>query len=76
MPPEGFEPSFSTPFFNEFSVDCPQAADDIRSELQKRNIMGGFDLGRFYGELEDSLMFCVTEMNPIFELQALVEALS
>jgi glycine dehydrogenase subunit 1 len=72
---EGFSPKFSAPFFNEFAVNCPSSAKDINSILLKKKILGGFELGRFYSELENSMMFCVTEMNPKEDIDRLVAAL-
>ena len=39
------------------------------------NIIGGLDLGRFYPELKDCLLVCVTEQNSRPEIDALAKAL-
>jgi glycine dehydrogenase subunit 1 len=43
--------------------------------LEKWGIVGGYDLGWDYAHLQDHALFCVTEMNPRGEIDALVEAL-
>jgi glycine dehydrogenase subunit 1 len=73
---EGFEPLFSAPFFNEFAIKCPKPAKKINSELIKNNIIGGFDLGRFYPELSDCMMIAITENHGKAALDALVKNLA
>jgi glycine dehydrogenase subunit 1 len=73
---EGFESANSALFFNEFSVKCPKSPNGINDELLKRKIIGGLELGRFFDDLKDIMMFSVTEMNPRFEIDALIEALT
>jgi len=74
---EGF-PGFALPFgefFKEFVVKTPLSPREVNAELWERGIVGGYDLGRDYPELADGLVFCVTEMNPKEEIDALVGAL-
>ena len=52
---------FESPFFNEFVVKAPGNADALLRELQQEKILGGVNLGRFYPELSDHLLVCVTE---------------
>jgi glycine dehydrogenase subunit 1 len=73
---QGFEPLFSAPFFNEFSIRCPKPPKEINSELLKNNIIGGFELGRFYPELKDCMMMAVTENHGRAALDAIVNDLS
>jgi len=66
----------STPFFQEFVVRCPAPVDEINQELLDRyNIIGGFDLGEVYPELEEQMLVCVTELNTVAQIDALVAAL-
>jgi glycine dehydrogenase subunit 1 len=73
---EGFDPTHSAPFFNEFAIKCPQSPQKINSALLKKNILGGFALGRYYTDLKDSVVFCVTELNSKVGIDRLVDALS
>lgn len=52
---------FEAPYFNEFVVRAPGNADALLHELQQEKILGGVNLGRFYPELGDHLLVCVTE---------------
>jgi glycine dehydrogenase subunit 1 len=73
---EGFSLAFSDPFFNEFAVKCPAPVLDIDDHLLEHGILGGYDLGQDYPELEDTMLLAVTEMNTRDEIDGLVEALS
>ncbi len=52
---------FTAPYFNEFVVKAPGKAEDVLLELRREKILGGVSLGRFYPELENHLLVCVTE---------------
>ena len=52
---------FRAPYFNEFVVKAPGNAEALLRELRQAKILGGVDLGRFYPELADHLLVCVTE---------------
>ena len=52
---------FQAPHFNEFVVKTPGNAEDLLRELRSEKILGGVPLGRFYPELRDHLLVCVTE---------------
>ncbi len=67
----GFEPTFTSPFFKEFAVQCPISPHKINKLLWDNKILGGFDLGRFYPELENSLLFSVTEKRTREEIDKL-----
>ena len=72
-------PGFDLPFpgatYNEFVVRMPRSAVEINRKLLKRRIIGGLDLSRFFPEMDDCSLFCVTEMNPKHEIDRLVESL-
>ena len=57
----GVATPFTGPYFNEFVVRTPGDADELLAELQKRKIIGGLNLERFYPELRNHLLVCVTE---------------
>ncbi|MEE8180182.1 MAG: aminomethyl-transferring glycine dehydrogenase subunit GcvPA, partial [bacterium] len=67
----GFEPTFRSPFFKEFAVRCPVSPGKINKLLWDNKILGGFDLGRFYPELKNSLLFSVTEKRTREEIDKL-----
>ena len=71
----GFSLAFNAPYFNEFVVRSKFAPAKVNEYLLKKGIVGGLDLGRFYPELKDSLLFCATEMNHKAQIDALLRAL-
>jgi glycine dehydrogenase subunit 1 len=73
---QGFNPTFSAPFFNEFAIVCPSSPREINSALLKRNILGGLKLGRYYKDHDSSMLFCTTELNSKEGIDRLVDALS
>jgi glycine dehydrogenase subunit 1 len=52
---------FGGPHFNEFVVRTPGDAEELLADLQKQKIIGGLHLERFYPELRNHLLVCVTE---------------
>lgn len=71
----GFEFVFSTPFFKEFAVRCPIPTDRINKLLWDNKVLGGFELRRLYPQLENSLLFCVTEKRTRGDIDRLIRLL-
>jgi len=71
----GFSLRFTGPTFNEFVLRTKKRPGEVLKGLLKRQIIGGVDLGRFYPELKDCLLVCVTEQNSRTEIDALAKAL-
>jgi glycine dehydrogenase subunit 1 len=67
----------STPFaaahFNEFVVKAPGDAEELLAALREEKIIGGLHLDRFYPELKNHLLICVTETVPRTALDRMVE---
>ena len=72
----GFELRFSAPFFNEFVVKTSIDAEKILDALLKKKLIGGLALKRYYPELADSMLVCVTETARKEAIDDLVLALS
>ncbi len=64
------------PFFDEFTVLCPEDGPSMRAALLERGILGGYPLGRDYPGLENALVFCCTERNTAAEIEQLATALA
>lgn len=65
------------PFFKEFVVHCPAPAKEINQRLLKRyGIVGGYDLGEIAPDRAHQMLMCVTEMNPVAQIDQLVMALA
>lgn len=69
--------SFATdaPFFHEFAVRCPMAVSQINERLLEYDIIGGYELGNDYPEMENTMLIAVTELNSKEEIDDLVHAL-
>ena len=73
---EGFSVLRDKPFFKEFVVRCPKPVAEINDALlRRRAIIGGYDLGQSYPDLDNHMLLCVTEMNPKQEIDLLVQTL-
>jgi glycine dehydrogenase subunit 1 len=66
---------FGGPTFNEFVLRLRRKPAALLRQLWKKEIIGGLDLGRFYPELSDCLLLCVTEQNVREDIDALVQAM-
>jgi glycine dehydrogenase subunit 1 len=67
---------FAAPFFNEFVVRAPAAAAGWEELAQRSGVVAGFPLGRWYPELSDALVLCVTETHHKEQVDRLVAALA
>ena len=64
------------PFFNEFVVKCPVPVRSLNQILlDDLNIIGGYDLGKDYPELENHMLIACTETNTREEIDALAKGL-
>jgi glycine dehydrogenase subunit 1 len=73
---DGYAPHFDAPVFNEVAMRVPGRAADVLAQLERRHILGGLDLGRFYPELEDGILMTATELTSSADVDRLVSALS
>jgi glycine dehydrogenase subunit 1 len=71
----GLAPVFSGPFFNEFVVKV-EGWQQRQASFTAKKIAPGIPLARWYPELQDSLLICVTEMNQKEEVEQLVQTFS
>jgi len=73
---KGFRLRYSAPFFNEFVVTCPKPAPEFLDRLLDARIIGGLPLARFFPDLKNELLVCVTETVSKAEIDSFVKALS
>lgn len=52
---------FESPIFNEFVVTFPEDFEKKYQDLLSKKIVAGIPIGRFYPELQNHYLFCVTE---------------
>ncbi len=62
-------------FFNEFAITCPYNVDNINRKLLEYNIIGGINLERYYPELKNSMLLCITEKTSKDDIDKLVDLL-
>jgi len=68
----GCELRFAGPTFNELVARVKRGTPaQVNRALLAKRIIGGLELGRFYPELSDCLLICVTEQNSREEIDAL-----
>jgi glycine dehydrogenase subunit 1 len=71
---DGVTQAFSGATFNEFVVRTVRPAADVLASLREKGIGGGIDLGRFYPELSDCVLTCVTETKRQTDIDCLAAA--
>ncbi|NCA70888.1 MAG: aminomethyl-transferring glycine dehydrogenase subunit GcvPA [Sphingobacteriia bacterium] len=66
----GVEPLFDRPIFHEQALRLPAPTVDVLRSLAAHNILGGFDLGAEYPELDPAILICATELRTEDEMQS------
>jgi glycine dehydrogenase subunit 1 len=57
----GWQEVFPAPVYNEIVLRCSDSKK-VNEKLKNEGILGGYELQKDYPELENSLLFCATEM--------------
>ncbi len=70
-----FKPAFDKPFFKEFALTSDIAPEKINEELRKENIIGGYDLGKEYPQMKNSILYAVTEKRTKEEIDKLTSVM-
>ncbi|MBM7693277.1 glycine dehydrogenase subunit 1 [Peribacillus deserti] len=71
----GVEVVFDGPAFNEFVIKLKKPVSEINHGLIQKGIIGGYDLGRSYPELENHMLIAVTELRTKEEIDTFVKEL-
>jgi glycine dehydrogenase subunit 1 len=66
----------TAPFFKEFTVSCPQPADQINKVLLGKKMIGGFASSGDYPEIANAMTIAVTEKRTKAEIDTFVAALA
>lgn len=69
---KGFEIAFEGPFFNEFVVKLHAPVKEVNKKLLEKGIIGGYDLGRDYSDLNNHMLIAVTELRTKEEIDTFV----
>jgi glycine dehydrogenase subunit 1 len=71
----GFNVVYSETFFNEFVVRLSKPIKEVNKKLLSKGIIGGYDLGIYYPELENHMLVAVTDQRTKTEIDAFVAEL-
>jgi glycine dehydrogenase subunit 1 len=72
---EGISVVFDQPFFNEFVIRVEGSIDQINKELLKEGMIGGYNLGKDYPDLDGHMLLAITELRTKQEINRLAEVL-
>lgn len=72
---EGIRVHAEQSFFNEFIVDCGRPVSEVNQALFEEGILGGYDLGKSYAQLDTKMLVAVTEMRTKDEIDQFAEVL-
>src|SRR5690625_523387 len=64
---------FEGPFFNEIVVKLNQSVKEVNEKLFVKKIIGGYDLGQYYPELDNHMLIAVTEIRTKDEIDKFVK---
>ncbi len=62
-------------FFNEFVLDLPCEAAEVIGKLIEKGFAAGFPLSRYYKDMNNSILICVTEKRTKQQIGMLAESL-
>jgi glycine dehydrogenase subunit 1 len=69
----GVELPFRTPTFNEFVIRLEGGSKKIYRQLMAKKIIAGLPLDKYFSELEDHYLICVTETSSKADMDILVK---
>jgi glycine dehydrogenase subunit 1 len=70
---DGVKVAFDAPTFNEFTIELSKPADDVLHILANDMMYGGIALSKWYPEMNNHMLVCVTELNTKEDVELLVE---
>ncbi|MDA7026973.1 aminomethyl-transferring glycine dehydrogenase subunit GcvPA [Bacillus sp. CLL-7-23] len=71
----GLEVVYHGPMFNEFVVKLNEPISKANERLLKKEIIGGYDLGRTFPNLKNHMLIAVTELRTKNEIDTLIKEL-
>lgn len=70
----GVRMAFSAPVFNEFVLQTKTPPETLQAKLLEKNIVAGLPMKKWYPELENASLWCVTETKSKADIDLLVKA--
>jgi glycine dehydrogenase subunit 1 len=71
----GIDRKFHGTFFNEFVLEYKKPVEEVNLYLEGHGIIGGLDLEKFYPELKNCALYCVTEIHTKENIDLLINTL-
>lgn len=71
----GITQVFSGPYFHEVLLHCDQPIANILTQLQAKNILGGYPVESHYPQLKNTWLVCATDMRTEDEINYYVQTL-
>ncbi len=71
----GYEAPFSSPFFDEFVIKVPVSTEVLQQHFAQADIIGGYPLSERYPDMQNCMLFCVTETRTKQDIDHLVAVL-
>lgn len=72
---EGVEMPYPAPIYNEIFVRTAKNADSLMEGMEKRDILGGVPLGRYFDEEKNGFLVAVTELHTRADLDRYADEL-
>ena len=73
---DGVERVFERPFFHEAVLRLQAPVSEVLRSLAAYNVLGGYDVGRYFPQLADSLLVCATEQRTAPDIDRYAELLA
>lgn len=70
-----YKPVFDKPFFKEFAVTSTLNPEKVNEELARESILGGYSLEKDYPQIENGILYAVTEKRTKEEINHLSSVL-
>jgi glycine dehydrogenase subunit 1 len=70
----GVRASFASPFFNEFVLQTKVPAEVLQQSLLRKGIVSGLPIKKWYPELENASLWCVTETKTKADIDQLAKS--
>ena len=71
----GVRVPFTAPFFNEFVLQSKLPADTLQQRLYDKGVVGGLSLKKWFPELENASLWCITETKTKADIDHLAKTL-
>jgi glycine dehydrogenase subunit 1 len=72
---DGFKKAFTGIHFNEFLIKSENDANSINKKLLKKGVQGGLIIDNWYPELENCMLFGISELHSDYDIEKLMSSL-